>query len=460
MRSPLAQFICPPEFQGCERLAFFFFFVFFLKKKKLSFGEGKEDALDGRDTTACAPTLAPATITQPTVLKEGCSPWRFRRPLTMALHPSSSSRWWTKRQDTAPILQSCDSVGKLRGRICLGERPMHRHRSLPAVGLSLPARSRRRVPDQPYYPGSSRLVCHSRSGPMRAGSPPIHQDRGERCSSVLALIGGRSVALHLGFAKRPFCGVAVLAGLYPWRLKGQNKCASAVDGLPPTSLSPQQSFRSSPTLGSVVSLGAQHAKEKKEVLDGRCVVSLGLKFRPAVRERTRSRISRGTNPPRRGTQRRRQTVPTAISATGDFLRAQTVQGGRTGQAFCADQTGFTCAGLQKTNARSSRFESSLPFLGAAHANISHQGSSPRRVGPCWPQCFSTNSAGGQNQSRSGAWAERTEPGPGAQTVSTTQMRTAGHCVGKRTQNGREAAPRPSVSLCFSCLRASAASVCE
>ena len=66
---------------------------------------------------------------------------------------------------------------------------------------------------------------------------------------------------------------------------------------------------------------------KRKRRDGRCMVSSGLKFRPAVRKRTKSRISRGTHPPRRGIQRRRQTVPTAISATGDFLRAQPVTRG-------------------------------------------------------------------------------------------------------------------------------------
>ena len=110
--------------------------------------------------------------------------------------------------------------------------------------------------------------------------------------------------------------------------KGQNMCACAEDGLLPTSLSPQQPFPSSPTLCSGEFPGAQQAVEKKEVLDGRCVVSPGLKFRPAIRKRTRFRISRGTHPPRRGIQRRQQTVPTAISATGGYLRVQSVRGGR------------------------------------------------------------------------------------------------------------------------------------
>ena len=51
------------------------------------------------------------------------------------------------------------------------------------------------------------------------------------------------------------------------------------DGLPPTSFNPQKPFHSNPILGCVVSLGAQHTMEKTEVLDGRCMVSPGLKFR-------------------------------------------------------------------------------------------------------------------------------------------------------------------------------------
>ena len=66
--------------------------------------------------------------------------------------------------------------------------------------------------------------------------------------------------------------------------------------------------------------------EKKKALDGRCSVSLGRKFHFAVRQRTGSRISRGTHPPRRENQGRRQTVPTAISVTGDCFRAQPIRG--------------------------------------------------------------------------------------------------------------------------------------
>ena len=72
------------------------------------------------------------------------------------------------------------------------------------------------------------------------------------------------------------------------------------------------------------------------------------------------------------------------------------------------------------------------------ANSSKQGSVPRRYGPCRPQRFETNSAGSQIQCLGrGAWAEQTALVPGAQTVSTTQIRIDGNCVGKRRQNGTD-----------------------
>ena len=52
--------------------------------------------------------------------------------------------------------------------------------------------------DQPYHPDSSRLVCHSRSGPLRAGTPPSHHDRGDKRPSVLALIGAWDARLACG----------------------------------------------------------------------------------------------------------------------------------------------------------------------------------------------------------------------------------------------------------------------
>ena len=124
---------------------------------------------------------------------------------------------------------------------------------------------------------------------------------------------------------------------------------------------------------------------------------------------------------------------------------------------CADQTGFACEERAILPIR----ENSLPILGAGRPNISLHRSAPRRVGPCWPHCFSTNSAGSQNQCLGlRAWAEETSLAEGSQTVSTTQIRITGNCVGKRTQNCRKAAHQPSASLCFSCLCAIVTSACE
>ena len=198
---------------------------------------------------------------------------------------------------------------------------MNRHRGLPAmvprarVGFRLQPAPAAALPDQPFCPGSSRVLCHSRSGPLRAGSPPNHQDRGDRSPSVLALIGAWNAVLRctLGFARRRLFSTQ----------RTNQVCLRG--GRSSTCLSPQQPFHSNPVLGCIVSLGAQHAMEKKKVLDGTCIVSLGLKFHSSVRQRTGSRISRGTGPSWRGTQRRRQTVPTAICAAGDYLRTQPVR---------------------------------------------------------------------------------------------------------------------------------------
>ena len=67
----------------------------------------------------------------------------------------------------------------------------------------------------------------------------------------------------------------------------------AKDGLLAISLRPQQPFPSSPIFCRGVSPGAKHAMEqKKEVLDGRCIVPPRHQFHSAVRQRTGSRISR------------------------------------------------------------------------------------------------------------------------------------------------------------------------
>ena len=156
---------------------------------------------------------------------------------------------------------------------------MHRHWNLPAppsrarLGVRLQPAPVAAPPDQPYHPDSRRLVCRSRSGSLRAGTPPSHHDRGDGIPSVLALIGARDA----------------MPGL--WRFRGHNKGACAVViGTLAVSLGSLQPLHSSPTFGQEVSPGANHALEKKEVLDGMCTVPLGPQSHSAVRQCTGSRV--------------------------------------------------------------------------------------------------------------------------------------------------------------------------
>ena len=142
------------------------------------------------------------------------------------------------------------------------------------------------------------------------------QSSGGGIPSVLALIGAYDIALRctLGTARKPLFEAKVF-----------DVCAK--DGLLlPISLSPQQPFPSSPLFDWRVSPGANHAKEKK-CWTGRRIVPLGLQSHSAVRQCTGSRVCRDTDPPRRGIQRGRQTVPTEIPVTGDYLSAQAVRRG-------------------------------------------------------------------------------------------------------------------------------------
>ena len=138
---------------------------------------------------------------------------------------------------------------------------MHRQAPPPRarVGFRLQPTPAAALPDQSYYPDSrpdASWVSSQSSRPWRQEPECTGTDRSLE----------RSAALHLRLRKETTSfGVTVLARPNPWRPMGQNKCACAVDGLFPTSLSLQQPFPSSPILGSVVSPGAQHAMEKKEV---------------------------------------------------------------------------------------------------------------------------------------------------------------------------------------------------
>ena len=135
----------------------------------------------------------------------------------------------------------------------------------------------------------------------------------------------------------------------------------------------------------------------KEVLDGRCTVPPGLQSHSAV-----PRISRDSDPPRRGIQRGRQGD---LLCRSDWLRLR---------------------GIAETECMILQVRELAAFPRCSVCEHLRAG--------CRPQCFSTNSAGSQIQCLGlGAWAEQTAPTPGAQTVSTTQIRTAGNCVGKRRQ---------------------------
>ena len=105
-------------------------------------------------------------------------------------------------------------------------------------------------------------------------------------ATILALIGAWNAVLRctLCTARRPLFEAKVLAGVDRQRSKGRNTGVCAKDGLLAISLSPQQPFPSSPTFGQEVSPGANHAMEKKEVLDGRCTVPLGVQSHSAVRQ--------------------------------------------------------------------------------------------------------------------------------------------------------------------------------
>ena len=270
--------------------------------------------------------------TQSIVLKDGCSSsWR-RRPPCMGETCKTPLRFFmAATEGESSILEDdrCIDTGIFQCRYLV-------HELVFACSPPPPLRP----PDQPHHPDSGRLVCRSRSGSLRAGTPPSHHDRGVGIPSVLALIGARDAVLGLR------------------RFRRENKCACAVVGPLATSLGPQQPFSSSPTYDRGETPGANHATEKKEVLDGRCIVSIGPQSHSAVRQRTGSRLSRGTDPQRRRIQRGRQTVPTEILFTGDHLRAQPVRRGSftTDQACrgisCADQTPVACEEFRRQTADS------------------------------------------------------------------------------------------------------------
>ena len=157
-----------------------------------------------------------------------------------SLSPTISQHGATLRTDsgrraleTASVLQSCDGVGKLRGRIRdLGGRQVCRHRSLPGTlpraraDLRLQSTPAAAPTDQPHYPDSSRMVCHSRSGSMRTGTPSSHQDHCAGNPGVLAENGTWNASLRFARALTEVCyslKQSFSLDLGAWRLKQRKK---------------------------------------------------------------------------------------------------------------------------------------------------------------------------------------------------------------------------------------------
>ena len=100
---------------------------------------------------------------------------RARRPRSLS-SPSSLAQ--------PPILQSCDRVRKLRGRIwSLGvfQQPLLVHELVLACNPPSPAAPT----DQQHHPVTSRLVCCPGSSSLRVGSPPGSSHCGNWCACVL-----------------------------------------------------------------------------------------------------------------------------------------------------------------------------------------------------------------------------------------------------------------------------------
>ena len=189
-----------------------------------------------------------------------------RRQLDQKARKTSSESWWTTDASTR---ESSRAAISCRSWCSPAARP--------------PPRQPQK---EPYYPDSSRLVLHSCSGPMRAGPPPSLQDRCDWFSSVLAPSRNQDTVLRNAYARM---------------IKVSRHS---------TFPSPQQPSPSSTEPERSELADHSHGMGKEEELDGRCLMPLGLQSHSAVRQRTGSPSSRGPDPPRRGIQRGRQTVPT------------------------------------------------------------------------------------------------------------------------------------------------------
>ena len=307
---------------------------------------------------------------------------------------------------------------------------MHRHGSFPSPLLRARTGVRQQPaapPDQPHYPDSSRTVCHSRSGLMRTGSPPSHQDRRagtQCCAAPLASQGDhfsewRSLLVSTrGDSKdntsvRARCTVfrlppsvtssrypqtrysAVLCLLVP-NMPWKRKMTWTADAWCRLDSRFAQQFGSERALGSPEALISRDDESSED-------------DRPFLPRFLPQEIIFAHRPIRRGLSQ------LAMPAGESSMQIRLASLARVG----------------RENARSSRYGNSLPILGAVCANIFTAGEPPRRVGPCQPQCFSPNSAGSQIQCLGlGAWAEQ-----------TVYLRLAS---GSGAQNCCKAAHQPSV----------------
>ena len=127
--------------------------------------------------TVCVPSCLDSvnrTLLRPTAPK-GCH--RFSQRGAALWH---DAHWTLPRSLKVATGSECsgDEFGDLGGR------SISRHMGLPAtlprarVGFCLQPAPATALADQLHCPDSSQVVCHSRSGPARTGSPPSHQDHG------------------------------------------------------------------------------------------------------------------------------------------------------------------------------------------------------------------------------------------------------------------------------------------
>ena len=150
-----------------------------------------------------------------------------------ARHRSGSSKAATEGESSG------DEFGILEDDRCFDTGVFQRRHLVHELVFACSPPPPPRLPAQPYFLESSRLVCRSRSGPMRAGAPPSHQDRGPECFGTDRSLR-RSVALQPGHRKET-----------TFRSEGLGWCGPAAiqiakHGLLAVSLSPQQPFPSSP----------------------------------------------------------------------------------------------------------------------------------------------------------------------------------------------------------------------